>query len=40
MIDPGYYREIDELVRSETKGRGTVEVLSLKEVEEGDEMLH
>lgn len=40
LIDPGYYREIDELVRSETKGRGTVEVLSLKEVEEGDEMLH
>ena len=39
MIDPGYYREIDEVVRRDTKGRGIVEVLSLKEVEEGDEML-
>ena len=39
LIDPGCYREIDEVVRTETKGKGTVEVLSLKEVEEGDEML-
>ena len=39
MIDPGSFRQIDELVRSETKGKGTVEVLSLKDVEEGDEIL-
>lgn len=39
LIDPGCYREVDEVVRAETKGRGTVEVLSLKDVEEGDEML-
>lgn len=39
LVDPGCFREIDELVRCETKGRGTLEVLSLKDVEEGDEKL-
>ncbi|KAM6296545.1 LOW QUALITY PROTEIN: ribosome maturation protein SBDS-like [Aegotheles albertisi] len=39
LIDPGCFREIDELIRSETKGKGTLEVLSLKDIEEGDEKL-
>ncbi|XP_041653409.1 ribosome maturation protein SBDS [Cheilinus undulatus] len=39
LVDPGCFREMDELVRCETKGRGFVEVLSLKDVEEGDEKL-
>ena len=39
LIDPGCYREIDEVVRRETKGQGSAEVLSLKDIEEGDEML-
>ena len=39
LIDPGSFRQVDEVVRSETKGKGTVEVLSLKDVEEGDEIL-
>lgn len=39
LIDPGCFREIDELIRSETKGKGSPEVLSLKDVEEGDEKL-
>ena len=39
LIDPGCYREIDEVVRRETRGQGTVEVLSLKDIEEGDELL-
>lgn len=39
LVDPGCFREIDELIRCETKGRGTLEVLSLKDVEEGDEQL-
>ena len=39
LIDPGCYREIDEVVQSDTKGQGSVEVLSLKDVEEGDEMI-
>jgi len=39
LVDPGTYRELDQLVRSETKGRGRLEVLDLKEVAEGDEEL-
>lgn len=39
LIDPGQYREIDELVRSETKGAASLELLCLKEVVEGDEVL-
>ncbi|XP_067132487.1 ribosome maturation protein SBDS [Centruroides vittatus] len=39
LTDPGNFRKIDELVRNETKGRGQLEVISLKEVQEGDEML-
>ena len=39
LIDPGSFRQVDEVVRSETKGKGTVEVLSLKDVGEGDEIL-
>ncbi|XP_003385195.1 PREDICTED: ribosome maturation protein SBDS-like [Amphimedon queenslandica] len=39
LIDPGRFREIDEIVRGDTKGSGIVEVLNLKDVEEGDETL-
>ncbi|XP_010900947.1 ribosome maturation protein SBDS [Esox lucius] len=39
LVDPGCYREMDELIRCETKGKGSLEVLSLKDVEEGDERL-
>ncbi|KAK0079241.1 hypothetical protein PV325_001487 [Microctonus aethiopoides] len=39
LIDPGKYREIDELIRSETKGTGVLELLNLKEITEGDEVL-
>lgn len=39
LIDPGSYREINELVSSETKGTGLLEVINLKEVVEGDEVL-
>ncbi|KAK2586903.1 hypothetical protein KPH14_009840 [Odynerus spinipes] len=39
LIDPGQYREIDELVRSETKRTGLLELLNLKEITEGDEVL-
>nr|KAF6490899.1 SBDS ribosome maturation factor [Molossus molossus] len=37
LIDPGCFREIDELIQKETKGKGSLEVLNLKDVEEGDE---
>lgn len=39
LIDPGKYREIDDLIHSKTKGQGTLEVLNLKEMQEGDEIL-
>lgn len=39
VIDPGLYRQMDEIVRSETKGQGILELLNLKEVVEGDEVL-
>lgn len=39
LIDPGQYREIDQLVRSETKGNGILELLNLREVIEGEEVL-
>ncbi|VDI31218.1 ribosome maturation protein SDO1 [Mytilus galloprovincialis] len=39
LVDPGCFREIDELVRHDTKGKGQLEVISLKDVEEGDEMM-
>ncbi|KAL2718784.1 ribosome maturation protein SBDS [Vespula squamosa] len=39
LIDPGQFREIDELVRSETKRTGLLELLNLKEIAEGDEIL-
>lgn len=37
LIDPGQYRAIDEVLQRETKGRGTLELISLKDVEEGEE---
>ncbi|CAH3181840.1 unnamed protein product [Porites evermanni] len=39
LIDPGCYRVIDETLRAETRGRGTLEMISLKDIEEGDERL-
>lgn len=39
LIDPGCFRDIDDFVRSATKGQGHLDVLSLKEIEESDEKL-
>jgi hypothetical protein len=36
-IDPGVFRELDDLLRSETRGQGQLELLSLMDVAEGDE---
>ena len=36
-IDPGVYRELDDLLSSETRGQGQLELLSLMDVDEGDE---
>ncbi|GFT60924.1 ribosome maturation protein SBDS [Nephila pilipes] len=39
LIDPGNFRKVDEIVTNETKGKGQMEVISLKEIQEGDEVL-
>jgi hypothetical protein len=39
LIDPGHYRAVDEIVHSGPKGNGRMELLNLKEVTEGEEML-
>jgi len=39
LLDPGCYREVDELIRSETKGQGLLEVLALKEIQDGEEAI-
>ncbi|ODM97696.1 Ribosome maturation protein SBDS [Orchesella cincta] len=37
LLDPGFYRELDELVRAETKGKGNLEVMALKDVVDSEE---
>lgn len=39
LIDPGCFREIDELILSDTKGKGHLEVVSLKDVNEEEERI-
>jgi ribosome maturation protein SDO1 len=39
VIDPGSLRLINELLETETKGRGRVETLSFSSVADGDEAL-
>ncbi|KAG9291715.1 hypothetical protein G9A89_012000 [Geosiphon pyriformis] len=38
-IDPGHYRTISEVLQSETKGKGQLELLSLNDTSEGDMQL-
>lgn len=38
-IDPGAYRQIDEIVRAQSKGRGSVEIVSVRNVEGGEKEL-
>lgn len=39
LIDPGKYREVDEVVSKETRGQGTMELLDLKSFREGEELM-
>lgn len=39
MVDPGKFRQLDELIGKETKGRAVVDVLSLRQVKDGEESL-
>jgi len=37
LIDPGHYRTVDETISADSRGKGSLELLSLKEVTEGEE---
>ena len=39
LVDPGCYRELEEVVRTDTRGKGKVEMLDLKAITEGEEKL-
>lgn len=39
LVDPGCYRQLDEIISKETRGKGKLEVLNLKEVEDTAEVL-
>jgi ribosome maturation protein SDO1 len=39
LIDPGKFRDINTLVQEETKGKGQLEVLSVSESAQSDEIL-
>lgn len=39
LVDPGDFRGLDELVKNETSGRGQLELLCLKEVEDSEQQL-
>ncbi|KAI4460883.1 ribosome maturation protein sbd [Holotrichia oblita] len=39
LVDPGHFKAIDEMVRTETKGSSVLEILSYKEMVLGDEYL-
>lgn len=39
LVDPGHYREVDDMIRAETKGAAILEILSYKEMVLGDEFL-
>lgn len=39
LIEPGVFRELDDLIRRESKGKGQFELLNLKDVKEEEEAL-
>lgn len=39
LIDPGNFRILDEMIRTESKGNGQFELLNLKEMVEGEQAL-
>merc|ERR1712083_687223 len=39
LVDPGEYRNLDEIVKKDTQGRGQLEILSLKEVDDSEQQL-
>jgi ribosome maturation protein SDO1 len=39
LVDPGCFREIDQIVQTDTKGKGKIEVLNLKHVNDEEAVL-
>jgi ribosome maturation protein SDO1 len=39
LVDPGEYRNLDEIVKKDTQGRGQLEIVSLKEVDDSEQQL-
>ncbi|CAO3609149.1 unnamed protein product [Cunninghamella blakesleeana] len=39
LVDPGKYRSINDILQTQTKGKGQLEIMNLREKEEGDEQL-
>lgn len=39
LIDPGIYREVDQMINSESKGAALVEIMAFKEVTLGEEFM-
>lgn len=39
FIDPGHYKDVEEMIKNDTKGAGKLEVMSYKEVLLGEEYL-
>ncbi|XP_017773436.1 PREDICTED: ribosome maturation protein SBDS [Nicrophorus vespilloides] len=39
LIDPGFYKEVDEMIRHETKGTAMLEIMSYKEMVLGEDFL-
>lgn len=39
LVDPGCYREIEDIVRADTKGQGHLEMISLKDIEDREEKI-
>ena len=39
LVDPGHYRAIDEVVQADSKGRGVVNILETRAVDDSDVQL-
>ncbi|KAI9307596.1 SBDS protein C-terminal domain-containing protein [Cunninghamella echinulata] len=39
LVDPGKYRSINDILQTQAKGKGQLEIMNLREKEEGDEQL-
>ena len=39
FVDPGEFRNLDEIVKNDTQGRGQLEILSLKEFDDSEQQL-